>query len=134
MKRHRLFIIFFLLTFLFRFSCSDEELDEIKFYVKSTEGNFTGGTYKRNGGTTVAFNGIGIGSNVYEYELELDDVDYLEVSARKVTEDQSVEIRIYRDGVKVKSDKLEPYEQSGTTYLYDLNLDYEYGEEETSSG
>ncbi len=127
-------ILFMLIIGACCLNCSDEQKDPIKFSVRSTEGNFTGGWYKVDGGTTYTFSGSAIGSGVYEYEKKIKELDYLEVGACKNTVDQSIEIKIYRDKVKVKSDKVEPEEElSSGDYKYCLELDYEYGEEESST-
>jgi hypothetical protein len=126
-----IFLILILSTIVL--SCSDEENDPIKFRVTSTEGNFAGGRYNVNGGSTITFSGISIGNDIYEYEIKLKDVDYLEVYAQKITEDQSLEIRIYRNGVNVKEEIIEPYQESGTEYIFNVSLSYEYDEESQNS-
>jgi hypothetical protein len=114
-------------------SCQDEENDPIKFRVTSTEGNFAGGRYNVNGGSTKTFAGTSMGNDIYEFEVKLNDLDYLEIHAQKIDEGQSLEIRIYRNRINVKEEIIEPYEQSGTDYIFNASLDYEYDEENNSN-
>jgi len=68
--------------------------------------------------------------NAYDtamYEKEIDDVEYLEVSATTRQDATSIEIKVYRDDKKVKSSQTnieDPFEPTI------LNLEYSIGEED----
>ncbi|MBN2042045.1 MAG: hypothetical protein JW864_18560 [Spirochaetes bacterium] len=118
-----------LLIFSFLPACSEEE-EPVKISVIGTGGNFEG-HYKVDGGRTVTFSGENIGYSQYEYEVEIDELDYIEVTAIKSTPSQTLEIKIYKDDVKVKSAQLSSnYQDSDDEFVTMLELDYEYGEEE----
>lgn len=126
-------IVIVLIVFCSFFAACSEDEDPIKFSVLSTGGNFTG-YFKIDGGATSTFEGEIIDNNIYEFELKIKELDYLEIVACKNAPSQSLEVKIYRDEVKVKSGNIEPNQQdSDDEYIYCLSLDYEYGEEEDDS-
>lgn len=113
-----------LLTFI---SCEDEPI-KIKLMVISTVKGFNG-YYIVNGNTLVPFSATENSYGIALFEQEIEDVDYLEVSATTIDGATSIEIKVYRDNKKVKSSQKtieDPYNS------YTLNFEYSYGEEESS--
>jgi hypothetical protein len=135
MNKIKLSISLFAIFSLLILSCQSEKNDPITFRVTSTSsvGVFVGGRYDINGGPSITFVGSNLGSGVYEYETTLEDVDYLEVSASKNDKSDTLKIKIYRNGIKVKETSLDSLALNGAAYIYNLELDYKYDEESTST-
>ncbi|MEJ5361440.1 MAG: hypothetical protein WBK20_00820 [Spirochaetota bacterium] len=109
-------------------SCADEPV-KIKLMVISTVKGFNG-YYIVNGDTPVPFSATEDAYGIALFEKEIEDVDYLEVSATTVDGATSIEIKVYKDNKKVKSSQKtieDPYDS------YTLNFEYSPGEEEENS-
>ena len=106
-------------------SCSDEGIT-IKLMVVSNVKGFSG-YYIVNGDTIDYFSATENAYGIAMYEKEIDDVEYLEVSATTKQDATSIEIKVYRDDKKVKSS------QTNIEYPFEtkiLNLEYSIGEED----
>ena len=106
-------------------SCSDEGIT-IKLMVVSNVKGFSG-YYIVNGDTIDYFSATENAYGIAMYEKEIDDVEYLEVSATTRQDATSIEIKVYRDDKKVKSSQTnieDPFEPTI------LNLEYSIGEED----
>jgi hypothetical protein len=112
-------------------SCSDEAYDPIEFKIVCVGGDFEG-YYIVDGGSLKAIeNPIGVGSNTFQFEKEIDELDYLEISATiESNKNASITIKIYRDDEKVKEATLSVDEDDDNRTL---ELDYDYGEENEGS-
>ncbi|MCX8123214.1 MAG: hypothetical protein N3F66_03510 [Spirochaetes bacterium] len=114
--------IFILLTLIHIVACEDEPI-KIKLMVVSTAKGFHG-YYIVNGGTLTPFSATEDAYGIALYEKEIEDVEYLEVSATTEDGATSIEIKIYKDNKKVKSSQKtieDPYNS------YTLNFEYEMG-------
>ncbi len=129
------FYIFFVLfaAILFAPRCSDLPKDPVTLSVLLTDNgvapNSFSGWYRIDGGSTRIIDAaqiVYLGSNIYEFTIESDEVDTLDVSVTRQDINDTLEIMIYRDSSKVKEDRL----SSGATGN-DLQLTYTYGEEST---
>lgn len=121
-------LIFISCTFIYFTACEDEPI-KIKLMVISTVKGFNG-YYIVNGNTLVPFSATEDSYGIALYEKEIEDVDYLEVSATTIDGATSIEIKVYKDNKKVKSSQKtieDPYNS------YTLNFEYEIGEEEEES-
>jgi len=132
MKRYN--IKYFLIIILLLFTCGtliscQDEPDKIKLMVISTVKGFHG-YYIVNGGSINTFSATEDAYGIAVYEKELEDVDYLEVSATTEDGATSIEIKVYRNNKKVKSSQKtieDPYDS------YTLDFEYTLGEEESST-
>lgn len=113
--------------------CNDLPKDPVTLSVLLTDNgtapNSFSGWYRIDGGSTRIIDAaqiIYLGSNIYEFSVEADDLDTLDVSVTRQDANDTLEIMIYRDSTKVKEDRL----SSGATGN-DLQLTYTYGEEST---
>ncbi len=66
--------------------------------------------------------------NMYQYEEDIENVDYLEVSVTAEAGATSASIKIYKDNEKVKDESITGLD---TGYPHTITLDYEYGEGES---
>lgn len=125
----RLLLIILIAVTLIPFIACEDEPVKIKLMVISTVKGFNG-YYIANGDTPVPFSATEDAYGIALYEKEIEDVDYLEVSATTLDGATSIEIKVYRDNKKVKSSQKtieDPYNS------YTLNFEYSLGEEEESS-
>ncbi len=106
-------------------SCSDEGIT-IKLMVVSNVKGFSG-YYIVNGDTIDYFSATENAYGIAMYEKEIDDVEYLEVSATTKQDATSIEIKVYRDDKKVKSSQTNIEDPFQPTIL---NLEYSIGEED----
>ncbi|HSV96304.1 MAG TPA: hypothetical protein VLM75_05135 [Spirochaetota bacterium] len=129
------FYIFFVLfaAILFALRCSDLPKDPVTLSVLLTDNGTTpdsfSGWYRIDGGSTRIIDAaqiIYLGSNIYEFTVEADELDTLDVSVTRQDANDTLEIMIYRDSAKVKEDRL-----SSGAAGNDLQLTYTYGEEST---
>lgn len=112
-------------------SCSDEAYDPIDFKIICVGGEFEGYYIVDGGSLTAIDNPVGVGTNTFQFEKEIDELDYLEISATiEANKSASITIKIYRDDVKVKEASLSVAEDDDNRTL---ELDYDYGEENESS-
>ncbi|HNU90617.1 MAG TPA: hypothetical protein PKO25_01945 [Spirochaetota bacterium] len=114
--------------------CSDEPKDTITLNIVLTDNgaapNSFSGWYRINGGATSVIDGANIvylGSNIYEFTAESDELDTLYVSVSRQDFNDTLEIMVYRKSTKVKEDRL-----SSGAAGNDLQLEYNYGEEDSS--
>lgn len=118
--------VILLVSTVFIGACSEDELDTITLKV-ICEGSI-GGYYSVNGGTLQSFSPTTLQGSYTVFEREFDDLDYIEVNAERSDDDDLLEVKIYREGSKVKEDRLDSSDV-GEVILY---LEYTYGEEETT--
>ncbi|MDH7553524.1 MAG: hypothetical protein QHH74_07705 [Spirochaetota bacterium] len=132
MKLHivkRLLLVILIAVTLITFIACEDEPVKIKLMVISTVKGFTG-YYIVNGDTPVPFSATEDAYGIALFEKEIEDVDYLEVSATTFDGATSIEIKVYSDNKKVKSSQKtieDPYNS------YTLNFEYSLGEEEQES-
>lgn len=110
-------------------SCDNVEFDPIKFKIICTGANFNG-HYIVDGGPTKTFDSTDteiLSANTYQYEKEIKELDFLEISATiEGTDSASITIKIYRDKIRVKETTMDVVKDATNRTL---KLDYEYGEE-----
>ena len=123
------FLIVFTLINLI--SCSDEELDPIKFKILCTGAHFEG-VYAVDSGEDIWFEDTeNLGGDIYKYENTIDELDSLRIIITiESGQDASLTLELYRDDDQIDY----------TTFNVDeddedrtLRYDYEYGEEEEES-
>lgn len=128
-KYFKLVICIFILALL-RFSCSDDDKDDIKLLV-TCNAPFTG-MYIYNGGNPVGYGGPGgyvISGSTYYYSIIFDDLDSIIVDASITrtggdTNSYTLTIRIFKDGSEVKKQSINSTGVStdtisGFSYTYD---------------
>jgi len=115
--------------------CSDEPKDTITLNIVLTDNgvapNSFSGWYRINGGATIVIDAASItylGSNIYEFTADSDELDTLYVSVSRQDSNDTLEIMVFRESTKVKEDRL-----SAGAAGNDLQLEYTYGEEDSSS-
>ncbi|MCU0845307.1 MAG: hypothetical protein MUC76_10320 [Spirochaetes bacterium] len=123
------FYIFFVLfaAILFAPRCSDLPKDPIQIRVLSDQ-TFTG-HYIVDGGPTNSIGGADVILNgtVWEFNVEIEELDGVEVLATRDAASTYIKIMIYRDGNKVKEKQLDA---AGSLVL---TLEYTYDEENSSA-
>jgi len=109
-------------------TCSDEG-SSIKLLVIVHSKGFSG-YYLKNGDKIKHF-GIDDAEldsfNIGQYEEEIEDVDYLEISVTTNIGATSASIKIYKDNNKLKEESITGLD---TSISHTLTMDYEYGEGE----
>jgi hypothetical protein len=133
MRRNRLLFIsmFFLIAFLFGFDfkCGDEKKDEIKIYItcsgSAIYNNSFNGYYIYNSGSAVSFSGIKESDLLYTYTAVFDDLDSVEFEVNRVDVENTLKIRVYKDGTIIDS-KTKSITATDTT-TYTLDFTYNYG-------
>ena len=125
LRRLKHFIACLFLIPVLMLSCSDEGIT-IKLMVVSNVKGFSG-YYIVNGDTIDYFSATENAYDTAMYEKEIDDVEYLEVSATTKQDATSIEIKVYRDDKKVKSSQTNIEDPFQPTIL---NLEYSIGEED----
>ncbi len=109
-------------------TCSDEG-SSIKLLVIVHSKGFSG-YYLKNGDEIKHF-GIEDGEldtfEIGQYEEEIEDVDYLEISVTTNIGATSASIKIYKDNNKMKEESITGLD---TGMSHTLTMDYEYGEGE----
>jgi len=115
--------------------CSEEPKDTITLNIVLTDNgvapNSFSGWYRINGGATSVIDAASItylGSNIYEFTADSDELDTLYVSASRQDSNDTLEIMVFRESTKVKEDRL-----SSGAAGNDLQMEYTYGEEDSSS-
>jgi hypothetical protein len=106
-------------------ACSDDEKDPITVRIFSYYADFSV-TYVVNGGTAGSIPAGTDEGMLFYGEFTVQDVDQIEVDVTAPGTADYLEIRIYRDGVKVK----EAVASSATA----LSITYTYDEEDVSEG
>ncbi len=132
MKTYKIISILLIHLFsAFLISCEDMEYDPIKFKIICVGANFNG-YYIVDGGTTRPIDSTDteiLSSNTYQYEREIKELDFLEISATiEGTDSASITIKIYRDKIRVKETTMDVAQDEINRTL---KIDYEYGEEST---
>ena len=130
MKLKKMWLFLFIIMVITIIACSEDKT-KIKFKIictgSSTSNSFTG-YYIADGGDTISF------SANPEYDKELENIDFLEISATKSQPDAAITIKIYRDDTRVKYSNLDAnYKSDGTNVQNTLTLDYHVGEENTDT-
>ncbi|MDA3900339.1 MAG: hypothetical protein PF637_07445 [Spirochaetes bacterium] len=109
------------------FSCEAEPVANYKIQVLCTAGTQTEasfwGTYTIDGKIknmkTEKF-----GTNSYVFESEVSAEDIIEISATKDSATSDLQIKIYKDGDRVKEAYLDAYKTISDNYVYTLRLEY----------
>lgn len=122
-------ILLILLLHALLISCDDVGFDPIKFKIICVGANFNG-YYIVDGGSTKPIDSTDtetLSGNTYQYEKEIKELDFLEISATiEGTDSASITIKIYRDKIRVKETTMDVAQDEINRTL---KLDYEYGEE-----
>lgn len=122
-------ILLILLLSALLISCDDVGFDPIKFKIICVGANFNG-YYIVDGGSTKPIDSTDtetLSGNTYQYEKEIKELDFLEISATiEGTDSASITIKIYRDKIRVKETTMDVAQDEINRTL---KLDYEYGEE-----
>ena len=122
-------ILLILLLHALLISCDDVGFDPIKFKIICVGANFNG-YYIVDGGSTKPIDSTDteiLSANTYQYEKEIKELDFLEISATiEGTDSASITIKIYRDNIRVKETTMDVAQDEINRTL---KLDYEYGEE-----
>ena len=122
-------ILLILLLHALLISCDDVGFDPIKFKIICVGANFNG-YYIVDGGSTKPIDSTDtetLSGNTYQYEKEIKELDFLEISATiEGTDSASITIKIYRDNIRVKETTMDVAQDEINRTL---KLDYEYGEE-----
>ncbi len=108
--------------------CSEIANTQVDIKVIGVGTNFTG-FYIKDDSTPQGIDGTIDAYGNYIFEKEIKDLDNIEVHVERLTTARTLQIKIYRDGDKVKESSLE----SSETSTNKLVLEYQVGEEDTSS-